>query len=104
MKIFSYTTIDYSSPARQCDYLFYNLKGQKYTSSGFQSNWQKLMVKAVKTGTLQKRFTFHDIRRKAASDMESKLGRESARKLLGHADQKTTGIYISGIQSVKPLK
>ncbi len=85
-------------------YLFPNLSGKKYTSSGFQSNWQKLLKKALDEKIITERFHFHDIRRKTASDVENISGRESARQLLGHSDQKTTAIYISGVQKVKPVK
>ncbi len=44
------------------------------------------------------------IRRKAASDLEQSSGRDAARQLLGHSNQNTTGIYISGVQHVKPLE
>ncbi len=86
------------------EFLFNNKNGKPYTSSGFQSIWQKLIVKAIEDKIIEERFNFHDIRRKTASDMEETMGRENARKLLGHADQKTTNIYISGTQKVKPLK
>ncbi len=86
------------------EFLFPNQKGKAYTSSGFQSVWQKLMLKAVEKGIIQEKFRFHDLRRKTATDLERTGGRENARQLLGHADQKTTGIYISGVQRVKPLE
>ncbi|MAZ39642.1 MAG: hypothetical protein CMF49_05940 [Legionellales bacterium] len=53
---------------------------------------------------LTERFTFHDIRRKTATDIEAKKDRETARKLLGHSDQKMTGRYISGVQKVWPIE
>jgi len=53
---------------------------------------------------INERFTFHDIRRKIATDLESKEDRETARKLLGHSDQKMTERYISGVQKVLPLE
>lgn len=86
------------------NYLFPNLSGKKYTSSGFQSNWQKLMKKGIEEKIITERFHFHDIRRKTATDVENLSGRETARQLLGHTDQKTTAIYISGVQKVKPVK
>lgn len=84
-------------------YLFTNTKGRPYTSSGLQTIWQRLMRTAIEDNILTDRFRFHDIRRKAATDIESQFGRETARKLLGHIDQKTTAIYISGVKKVKPL-
>ncbi len=60
------------------------------------------MTKALATKVINERFRFHNIRRKTATEVEELNGRENARKLLGHHDQKTTGIYISGVQKVKP--
>lgn len=51
-----------------------------------------------------KRFRFHDIRHKAASDAERKLGREYARQLLAHTSQETTKRYIDGYTKVNPLE
>jgi integrase len=85
-------------------YLFCTRKGQPYSIDGFNSIWQRAVKRAMKCHGLKKRFRFNDIRRKAASDAERKHGREFARKLLVHQDQKTTGIYVSGIQRIKPLR
>ena len=62
-----------------------NERGQAYTSNGFKSNWQRLMNKAIDSGAIKKRFTFHDLRAKAGSDAN-----ENAQKLLGHASASTT--------------
>jgi len=62
------------------------------------------MKKALEKGHIKERFRFHDIRRKAATDAERQGGREYARQLLGHRKQSTTAIYISGVETVKPLK
>ncbi len=96
------------STARNSSYLFCNTKGKPYTSDGFRTIWYKLIAKATSPDNndeirLSNKFTFHDIRRKTATDLEQLYDREHARKLLGHADQKTTGIYISGYQPVKGL-
>jgi integrase len=61
--------------------------GMPFTSNGFQSNWQRLMRKAMKTGVIAERFTFHDIRAKSLSDAKSL---EEAQKRGGHADSKIT--------------
>jgi integrase len=84
-------------------YLFTNKKGEPYTPTGFDSIWKRAMDKAKKEG-LQESFRFHDMRRKAATDAESQRGREYARQLLGHTNQQTTDIYISGTRRIKPLK
>ena len=85
-------------------YLFCNRKGRPYTRDGFSSLWQRLMKEVVAEGVLTERFRFHDIRRKSATDLEKASGREQARRLLGHGSQQMTGVYISGKQSVKPVK
>lgn len=90
--------IEYNS-----EYLFPNLSGNAYTSCGFRAVWRKIVVKALEEKSITQAFRFHDIRRKTATDIEKTAGRENARQLLGHSDQKTTGIYISGVQRVKPL-
>lgn len=86
------------------EYLFVTKRGKPYTSSGFQTIWQKLMSKGLTNNIIEEKFRFHDIRRKSATEVEQADGRETARKLLGHQDQKTTGTYISGAQKVKPVK
>lgn len=85
-------------------HLFCTRKGRPYTTDGFASIWQRTMRKALEEDTIKERFRFHDIRRKAATDAEKAQGREFARRLLAHDDQRTTGIYVSGIQRVTPLK
>jgi len=68
-------------------YLICNQKGKAYTSSGFKSMWQKTMNKALKDNVIQERFTFRDLRPKAASD------HDDGTKLLAHSDSKTTKKY-----------
>lgn len=85
-------------------HLFCNRYGKPYTSRGTSAMWQRLMNKAMEQGVIQARFTFKDIRRKSASDIERLSSRENARKLLGHSTQRTTARYISGISKVKPVK
>jgi len=84
--------------------LFCNKKGAPYSADGFKSIWQRVMNRAIKDGIIKERFRFHDLRRKAATDLEAKSGREFARKLLGHSTQKMTENYIAGIQKVKPVR
>ena len=75
-----------------------NERGQAYTSNGFKSNWQRLMNKAIDSGAIKKRFTFHDLRAKAGSDAN-----ENAQKLLGHASASTTKrVYERKPSQVKP--
>jgi integrase len=42
--------------------VFPNRQGNPYTSSGFASQWQKLIVEAIAKGVIARRFTFHDLR------------------------------------------
>ncbi len=67
-------------------------------SSGFQAMWRRLMKRAVETGLIAKRFTFHDIRAKAASDSDDD-------KLLGHEDSRTLNChYKRKAVKVTPLR
>lgn len=74
--------------------------GRPYTAEGFSAIWQRLMAKHVKAGG--ERFTFHDLRRKSASDSASV---KDAQERLGHADEATTRrFYIAKPVSVRPLR
>jgi integrase len=68
-------------------YLICTQKGQQYTSSGFKSMWQKTMKKALADDVIKEKFTFRDLRPKAASD------HEDGTMLLAHTDPKTTNKY-----------
>lgn len=83
--------------------LFRTRQGSPCTARGISSIWQRLINKALNLNVINDKFTFHDIRRKSASDAEKHLGREYARQLLGHTDQKMTARYISGEQRVQAL-
>jgi integrase len=93
------------SQKRRADSIIYiiaNERGQKYTSTGFGSNWQKLMNKALKLGVIKERFTFHDLRAKAGSDSDSD---EEAKTLLGHSDAATTKrVYRRKPEKVRPIR
>lgn len=78
-------------------------KGKMYSTHGFDAIWKRVIKKAVDEKLIQERFRFHDIRRKAATDAERRAGREFARQLLGHQEQSTTAIYISGRERIEPL-
>lgn len=60
--------------------------GRPFTSSGFQTAWQRLMRSAMEAG-LSERFTFHDLRAKSLSDAGSTA--EAAARA-GHADPRIT--------------
>lgn len=74
-------------------YLFSNRDGQPYTTSGFDSMWQR----AVKKSGI-KDVRFHDLRAKAASDAPH------ATELLGHDDPRTTARYKRAPTKVRPLR
>jgi hypothetical protein len=65
-------------------YVVFNSRGQPYTSSGFKSMWQRAMNEWEKAGN--QRFTFHDIRAKAVSDLLDD-GRDAS-DVTGHADRR----------------
>jgi integrase len=92
-------------------YLFCSKQGQRYTSDGFSTMWQRVITKAVATvddngnpkePLLKEGFHFHDIRAKAASD--AKDGNH-ARELLGHANIAITNrVYRRKIELVRPVR
>jgi integrase len=72
--------------------------GRPYTAEGFSAMWQRAMTKYVKQGGT--RFSFHDLRAKAASD---KATIEEASALLGHASTETTKrVYKRTLTRAKP--
>ena len=76
--------------------------GEPYTHEGMRALWQRTMNEALRLGAIRKRFTFHDIRAKCASDKKNLQG---ASELLGHSDQGLTRrIYVRNIQMVDPLE
>jgi integrase len=76
------------------------LRGKPYTGEGFNTNWQRLMKKALKNGLIEP-FRFHDLRAKSASDDTA----EAASERLGHASRATTDrFYRRRPARVKPLR
>jgi integrase len=74
--------------------------GGPYTGFGFSAIWQRLMARFVGRGGV--RFTFHDLRAKAASDMETV---EGAQALLGHSSVETTKrVYKRNLTKARPVK
>ena len=72
-------------------------RGHKYTSSGFQTAWYRLMDDAFEKGVITERFTFHDIRAKAGSDAEDE-------KLLGNDRRTLERHYKRKPTTVTPLR
>lgn len=74
----------------------------KETASGWDSMWQRFMVRIMKETKLEDRFTEHDLRAKCASDAESL---EHARALLSLVDSRVTDrIYHRKPERVQPAK
>lgn len=95
-------------PVHISPWLFCNKSGECYfdekeeTASGWDSMWQRFMLRVLEETKVEERFTEHDLRAKCASDAESL---EHARALLAHADSRTTDrIYRRKAEKVKPLR
>ena len=66
-------------------YVIHTKDGTPYTSDGFKSNWQRLMNEWCNLG--YERFTFHDLRAKAVTDVIDQ-GRKAS-DLTGHRQEST---------------
>ena len=81
--------------------LLCNRSGKAYTGGGFAVNWQKLQVKALELGAVERRYTFHDLRAKSASDDSL----QAASERLGHSSQAMTKrVYVRTPTKVRPLE
>lgn len=78
-------------------YVIPSRKGGRFTSSGFQTGWQRLMRISQAKGI--ERFTFHDIRALAAG-MQDTI--KSAAALLGNSEAATSRHYRRKPQIVEP--
>lgn len=77
-------------------WLFAGRAGQPYTGDGFRAMWRRVKLKAGLADV-----TFHDLRRKAGSDVSD----EHARALLGHQDARTTRKhYRAKPEKVRPVR
>jgi len=77
-------------------WLFAGRDGQPYTGNGFRAMWRRVKLRAELAD-----IRFHDLRRKAGSDITE----EHARALLGHQDARTTRKhYRVGTERVKPVR
>ena len=61
---------DLACKGNSSQYVICNARGKRYTRGGFNSIWRRMQVKAVDQGILQERFRFHDMKLKAASDVD----------------------------------
>lgn len=82
------------------EYVLRTRDGTRYSARGFSAIWQRLMKKFVDAGG--ERFTFHDLRAKAASDKETLA---EAQALLGHQSPETTErVYRRGLSKATPVE
>lgn len=82
------------------DWVLPTRRGTAYTGEAFRACWQRTMRKWEKLGN--KRFTFHDLRAKSASDSETI---DDAYQRLGHTSMSMTRrAYDRGVRKVKPLR
>lgn len=97
-----------SRPVHISPFLFCNRSGEGYVNEetgkapGWKSMWQRFLARVVTETKVTEHFTEHDLRAKVASDAETL---EHARKLLAHADSRTTDrIYRRKAERVSPLR
>jgi hypothetical protein len=95
-------------PVDLAPFLFCDRKGKGYIDEetglahGWDSMWSRFMDRVMRETKVTERFTEHDLRAKCASSAETL---EHARKLLQHADSRTTQrFYRRAPERVLPLK
>lgn len=82
-------------------YLLRTRSGSGYSAHGFAANWKRTVAKAVEKHKIAA-FTFHDLRRKSASDSASV---QEAQERLGHSSEAVTRrFYIAKPVRVRPLR
>jgi len=59
-----------SERGRFSQYLVLTNEGKTVTERGFNSTWQRHMIKAIELGFVEVRFTTHDLKRKGATDSD----------------------------------
>lgn len=80
-------------------WLIATTNGQAYSVSGFETLWQRTMLRAMDQGLLAERFRFNDLRAMAAGL------HDAPSELLGHDDPATTNrIYRRAPRRVKPAR
>lgn len=82
-------------------FLIPNSQGRAYTTSGWESNWQRAKRKAGFP-----HIRWHDLRARALTDAARQQGRDYAQALAAHADGSTTEIYLRdrGEVAIEPLR
>lgn len=78
--------------------------GKLYTRRGFYSVFEPKVKKALRDGLIQEKFTFHDLRAKAATDAERQG--VNPQRLLGHTTERQTRDYLRSreVEYVDPLE
>lgn len=74
--------------------------GRAWRPDGLRRHW----IKACKAAGVADAH-FHDLRAAAGTEVERRYGREAAREFLGHADIRTTMVYLRGLRvgTIRPL-
>lgn len=83
-------------------YLFAGRKGQRYTTSGFDSIWQRLRKRAK----IRQDVTFHSLRAYVITEAERLYGMDYARRIAGHKSTATTQRYVRTKETIRvsPMK
>ena len=79
-------------------YLFCTRTGAPHSTSGFNSMWRRLKVRADLMD-----IHFHDLRAKAVTDAKRSHGRDFAQALAGHASGAMTDAYVRDNPNTEPL-
>lgn len=82
----------YPAPATPDAPIFRTRHGTPYTYDGISAMFKRARKKALEQGLLHEPFSPHDLRAKAASDLDAAGG--DAQQLLGHRRKSTTDVYL----------
>lgn len=78
-------------------YLFAGRLGQRYSTTGFDSNWQRLRTKAG----IRAEVTFHSLRAYVITEAERLHGIDYARRIAGHKSVSTTARYVRSKEVIR---
>lgn len=83
------------------EFLITNRHGQPYTTTGFDSIWQRVLKKAGVSGV-----HFHDLRARSLTDAKNQGGIDYAVELAAHKSASTTARYLRDRETtrVRPVK
>lgn len=86
-------------------WIIHNRAGQRYTRSGFNSIWGRLVKKALAQGLIGESFTFHDLKAKGVSDFEGDKQKFSGHKTRAQMeDYNRKPELVQSIGTVKKLR